>query len=95
MSSNERLYKLLCELEIYELGNKEMFNNYLCNTIWCDTHRKSKKDIKQIVNALKEENAQKQLTLILDLLIEYDEEQTGMFDEILLENSYQANVFTE
>jgi hypothetical protein len=89
-NQNLLLYNLLCELEIYELGNEGMFDGHLDSTIWNDTHKKSKKNIKKIVDALEEENAREQKELILDTLVQYDEEKTGMFDAILLENGRKA-----
>lgn len=84
--SKVKLVRLLEELESYVEGNEEMFDGWLNGTVWGKIHGKSQRTLSNIVQDLNEDEANNQLVAILDELIEYDEEQTGMFDYILEEN---------
>lgn len=89
--SKQRLLKLLLELTLYEMGNDGMFDGHFDNTIWEKTHGRSQKTHEKLVSELSEDEAHKQFESILDTLVQYDCEKTGMFDFILVDNGRKEN----
>lgn len=84
--SKAKLLHLLLSLEAYEMGNEGMFDGWFDDTVWSKTHGRSEKTHERIISELADDEAQKQLESILDSLAQYDCEDSGMFDYILIEN---------